>query len=98
MDPGDPDDLFVALIVLDLDRPLHRERSVVLGDLVGLHKVRVEVVLPGKLGLLEHLHVEGFCHPETVLHCPRIQARECSGEAETGRAAVGVRVVVLVVG
>jgi len=95
--PGDPDDLLVPLVVLDLDRPLDRERFVVLRDLVGLREVGVEIVLPGELRLFRDRHTECFCDAEAVLDRLSVDPRERSGQAETDRTAVGVRLVVAVV-
>ncbi|OPZ43093.1 MAG: hypothetical protein BWY93_01451 [Euryarchaeota archaeon ADurb.BinA087] len=97
MHPRDPDP-FLTVITFDVKIALHGEGTVVLGDLESFVQVRVEVVLPCKLRLLNDGAVQRFCHPEGILDRLPVHPRERAREAETDRADVGVRAIIAVIG
>ena len=98
MDTGDPDPFLASLITLDLQVPAFCQRLVVLGDLVGLVKVRVEVVLSRELGFGEHAAVQRFCHPHRILYRTLVEHRHGTRQPETDRADMRVGGVTAVIG
>ena len=64
MDAGELDTFLAPFIRLDLKIPAKSEWFVVLGDLVRLVKVRVKIILTGKLGFMNDCAVERLCDPK----------------------------------
>ena len=76
---------------LDVGPALEGDRLVVLGGLEVLRHVRVEVVLPREPAPLRDLAVQREADPDRRLHRLAVDHRHRAGQAQAGRAGLGVR-------
>ena len=79
-----------AVVELDVEVALERDRLVVLRGLEVLRHVRVEVVLAGEPAPLRDLAVEHEPDADRRLHGHRVDDRQGTGQTQTHRAGLGV--------
>ena len=89
MDPGDADPLHPPSL-FDVDKPVFAQRMLKLGDLVSLGKVRIEIVLAGKLVPAIDAAVQGKTeHYPQFNHFP-VQHGKDPGHSHADRTGKGV--------
>ncbi len=89
MKTGDADALFAA-VVIDLDPTAGGEGQFELRNLVALGEVGIEIILPGKTGMLVNGAVESECGAHTQFHGTLIEDGKSARKAEANRAGICV--------